>query len=57
MSLFIDTKYRSTEAELMDDFSIQGDLLRDTLDQLGRINKWLGGNKITLGGIKILLKN
>ena len=57
MSLFINTKYRSTEAELMDDFSIQGDLLRDTLDQLGRINKWLGGNKITLGGIKILLKN
>jgi hypothetical protein len=42
MSLFIDTTYRSEEIELMDDFSIQGDILRDTLDQLGRINRWLG---------------
>lgn len=57
MSLFIDTTYRSNEEELMDDFSIQGDLLRDTLDQLGRINKWLGGNRITLNGIDSLLKN
>ena len=56
MSLFIDNKYRSTEAELMDDFSIQGDLLRATLDQRGRINKWLGGNRITLSSIKTLLK-
>lgn len=55
MSLFRDTTYRSEELELMDDFSIQGDLLRDTLDQLGRINKWLGGNRITLDGIRALL--
>ena len=40
----------------MDDFSIQGDLLRDTLAQLGRINKWLGGNRITLSSIRTLLK-
>jgi len=57
MSLFIDTTYRSTRGELMDDFSIEGDLLRDTLDQLGQINKWLGGNRITLGGVRALLKN
>ena len=57
MSLFIDTTYRSKEEELMDDFSIQGAVLRDTLDQLGRINKWLGGNRITLNGIDHLLNN
>ena len=48
MSLFLDTTYRSSETELMDDFSMKGDLLRDTLDKLGNINKWLGGNRIIL---------
>lgn len=57
MSLFIDTKYRSEETEIMDDFSMKGELLRDTLDKLGNINKWLGGNRITLSGIRHLLKN
>lgn len=56
MSLFLDTTYRSSETELMDDFSMKGDLLRDTLDKLGNINKWLGGNRITLNGIEQLLK-
>ncbi len=41
----------------MDDFSMKGELLRDTLDKLGQINKWLGGNHITLNGISHLLKN
>lgn len=40
----------------MDDFSMEGELLRDTLDKLGTINKWLGGNTITLNGIEKLLK-
>ena len=56
MSLFIDTTYRSNKTEIMDDFSMKGDLLRDTLDKLGRINKWLGGNRITINGIDELLK-
>lgn len=56
MSLFLDTTYRSNDTELMDDFSMKGELLRDTLDKLGNINKWLGGNKITLHGIEQLLK-
>ena len=56
MSLFIDTTYRSNDTEIMDDFSMKGDLLRDTLDKLGKINKWLGGNQITINGIKDLLK-
>lgn len=57
MSLFLDTTYRSNEAELMDDFSLEGELLRDTLDKLGNINKWLGGNKVSIDGVKSLLKN
>ncbi|MDP5081086.1 MAG: methyltransferase domain-containing protein [Winogradskyella sp.] len=56
MSLFIDTTYRSTKAEIMDDFTMKGELMRDTLDKLGSINKWLGGNRITLNGIAELLK-
>ena len=56
MSLFIDTRYRSDKTEIMDDFSMKGELLRDTLDKLGNINKWLGGNRVALGGIKQLLK-
>ena len=39
----------------MDDFSINGELLRDTLDKLAAINRWLGGNKVTIGGLKKLL--
>lgn len=57
MSLFANTTYRSNATEIMDDFSMKGDLLRDTLDKLGNINKWLGGNHVTLDGIKQLLKN
>ncbi|WP_299362972.1 methyltransferase domain-containing protein [Winogradskyella sp.] len=55
MSLFIDTTYRSDATEIMDDFSMKGELLRDTLDKLGKINKWLGGNRITLKGVEQLL--
>lgn len=40
----------------MDDFTMKGELMRDTLDKLGSINKWLGGNRITLDGITALLK-
>ncbi len=40
----------------MDDFTMKGELMRDTLDKLGSINKWLGGNRITLDGIAQLLK-
>lgn len=56
MSLFLNTTYRSNDTEIMDDFSVKGDLLRDTLDKLGNINKWLGGNRVTINGIKQLLK-
>ncbi len=56
MALFIDTTYRSNKTEIMDDFTIKGELLRDTLDKLGKINKLLGGNSVTLNGIRQLLE-
>lgn len=57
MDFFVSTKHRTDKEEIMDDFSIGGDLLRDTLDKLENINRWLGGNKVTLKGLKSILKN
>jgi len=57
MSVLVDTTYRSEETEIMDDLSLKGPLLRDTLDKLATINKFLGGNNVTLNGLKTLLKN
>ena len=57
MSLFVNTKYRSDRTEIMDDFSSNGDILRDTLDKLAVINKWLGGNRVTINALKKLIKD
>ncbi|MFT5146512.1 MAG: 2-polyprenyl-3-methyl-5-hydroxy-6-metoxy-1,4-benzoquinol methylase [Polaribacter sp.] len=57
MDFFISTKNRTDKEELMDDFSIGGDLLRDTLDKLENINRWLGGNLMTVKALKKVLKN
>jgi SAM-dependent methyltransferase len=54
--MWIDTTYRSEVPEMMDDFAMEGEILRDALDKIAKINQLLGGNKITLDGIKILLK-
>ncbi len=54
--MLVNTKYRSTEVEIMDDLSMEGDMLRNTLDQLVLINKRLGGNKATINGLHTLLK-
>jgi len=51
----INTKIRSQEAELMDDFSMEGEMLRDALDKIASINQILGGNKLTLQGVKFLI--
>lgn len=55
--MFPNTENRSTETEIMDDFSMEGELLRKTLDKIAAINHWLGGNRITIDGLKELLKN
>lgn len=55
-TMLVDTSTRSTHPEIMDDFEMEGELLRRTLDRLDWINKWLGGNQITVDGLKNLLK-
>lgn len=57
MSFLVDTTYRTEAEEIMDDFSIDGPILNDALDKLATINKLLGGNIVTLNGLKKLLKN
>lgn len=52
----IDTTYRSDAPELMDDFTMEGEILRDALDKIASINKLLGGNSVTLEGVQKLLK-
>jgi 2-polyprenyl-3-methyl-5-hydroxy-6-metoxy-1,4-benzoquinol methylase len=54
--MFINTTYRSNEPEIMDDFTMEGDVLQNTLDKIAVINKKLGGNKITISGVEKLLK-
>ena len=51
----IDTRYRTDEPEIMDDFAMEGEILRDALDKIAKINQLLGGNKLTLEGVKDLL--
>tara|TARA_B100000780_G_scaffold179623_1_gene125910 strand:- start:369 stop:1091 length:723 start_codon:yes stop_codon:yes gene_type:complete len=57
MSFLVDTSHRSTEMEIMDDFTMKGVIFRDTLDKLEIINRFLGGNTVTINGLKKLLKN
>ena len=57
MSLLINTKHRTNDVEIMDDFSINGEILYKTLNTLAGINKWLGGNKVTIDSLKKVLNN
>jgi 2-polyprenyl-3-methyl-5-hydroxy-6-metoxy-1,4-benzoquinol methylase len=52
----LNTKYRTQKTEIMDDFLLQGNELITALDQIARINQLLGGNNLTLNGIKKILK-
>lgn len=53
----LNTKYRTNESEIMDDFELEGEVLQDALDKIAKINQLLGGNQLTLQGVKTLLKN
>jgi 2-polyprenyl-3-methyl-5-hydroxy-6-metoxy-1,4-benzoquinol methylase len=57
MSFFVNTVFRSEENEIMDDFTLEGEMFRDTLDKLETINRLLGGNVVTINGVKKLLKD
>jgi 2-polyprenyl-3-methyl-5-hydroxy-6-metoxy-1,4-benzoquinol methylase len=53
--MFIATKYRSTAPEIMDDFALDGEVLKNALDKIAKINQLLGGNKLTIQGIQYLI--
>lgn len=49
-------KQRSTETEIMDDLEISGTVVDQTLKELDTINRFLGGNQISLHIFKKLVK-
>ncbi len=46
---------RSEDPEIMDDLDCSGEVVYQTLREIGFINKTLGGNGVTLSGLKTLL--
>ncbi len=54
--ILINTNYRTNQSEIMDDFSMEGEMLREALDKIAKINQLLGGNQLTLQGVKQLIK-
>lgn len=48
---------RSESIEIMDDLQCAGEVVDQTLRELEVINKWLGGNQVTINGISKLLKD
>lgn len=55
--MLINTTYRSTEVEIMDNFLMEGEMLRESLDKIAAVNRRLGGNNVTINGLKYLLKD
>jgi 2-polyprenyl-3-methyl-5-hydroxy-6-metoxy-1,4-benzoquinol methylase len=51
----IDFDTRSSGIEIMDDLDCKGEIVDQTLRELDFINQWLGGNAVTLNGLKKLL--
>jgi hypothetical protein len=37
--MFLDTKQRTDSPEIMDDFALEGEVLRDALDKIAKINQ------------------
>lgn len=54
--MFVDTTHRSKDVEIMDYLDMSGELLIKTLDKIASINKWLGGNGLTIDGLEEILK-
>ncbi|WP_103068289.1 methyltransferase domain-containing protein [Aquimarina sediminis] len=50
-------RYRSDEQEFMDNVDIEEKALQVALSDISRVNKWLGGNTITIHAIHKLLKD
>jgi ubiquinone/menaquinone biosynthesis C-methylase UbiE len=52
----VDLSERSKEEEIMDDLSDSSESLFRALKELDIINKWLGGNAVTLSAVKKFIK-
>lgn len=52
-----DFSQRTHTFEIMDDLLCHGPVVDQTLRELDLINRWLGGNKVTLSGLEWLLCN
>jgi len=48
---------RSQQVEIMDDLLCSGKVVDQSLNELDIINKWLGGNDVTIKALNQLLKN
>jgi 2-polyprenyl-3-methyl-5-hydroxy-6-metoxy-1,4-benzoquinol methylase len=55
--MLVNTRHRTDNPEIMDDFALEGDALKLALDKIAQINQLLGGNRLTLKGVAKLLKN
>lgn len=55
--MILSVKNRSKQPEIMDDQDLQGKKLQTVLEDLTTVNRWLGGNKVTINGVKRLLKD
>ena len=54
--MLVNTRHRTDDPEIMDDFDLKGDVLIQTLDKIARINQLLGGNRLTIRGVEKMLK-
>lgn len=54
--MLVNTRHRTDDPEIMDDFDLNGDVLMQTLDKIARINQLLGGNRLTIRSVEKMLK-
>jgi len=54
-TMFDFLKQRSLKEEIMDDFFCQGEVVNQTLRELNQINTYLGGDLLSLNGVKKLI--
>lgn len=52
----VDLRHRSGDLEIMDDLDCSGSVVIQTLRELDVINQWLGGNAVTLSGVKKIMR-
>lgn len=52
----MDLRTRSHEPEIMDDLACAGPVVEQTLRELDFINQWLGGNAVTMGPLRAMLR-